>query len=112
MTIQHQALDEIQRQLAENTKKDPRNRHSLDKNLQIAKGITWIGAVTYDKMRLEGGLSTENHSIAGLVRHAHEVSPFDPKTGEFRASLTGPIEKIASKQTDSLKHLVENESNQ
>ncbi|MCH8041686.1 MAG: hypothetical protein IH977_15285 [Nitrospinae bacterium] len=110
MTIQNQALDEIQRQLAENTKKAPHHRHSLDKNLQIAKGITWIGAVTFDKMRLEGGLSTQNHSIAGLIRHAHEnIGLFDEKSGEFKASVTGPLEKNASTQTHALKQSAHNE---
>jgi len=57
----------------------------------------------HGQMRLEGGMSTSNVSLAGMVKHANEVSPFDPLTGEFKASLVGRVEKKASKRNDALK---------
>ena len=68
--------------------------------------------VLYDKLRLETGLSTSNIGIAGLITHAHKSSPFDEQTGEFKASVVGPIENRALKHGDSSMPLVENESNQ
>jgi len=100
--IQHEYLDEIERQIAENKNMDPSKRQSLEENLKQLGKMTWVHAVTFDKARLEGGLSTANHSIAGLVRHAHEVSPFDPATGEFKASLVGVVEKKTSTDPSAL----------
>ena len=105
MALLNQCLDAIQKTMDEENKKDPQNRITVDKLLAIMRGVGVNQAIVYDKLRLEGGLSTANHSIAGLVHYAHEkVGPFDPVTGEFKASVVGVIENKASKQANSLKH--------
>ena len=46
-------------------------------------------SVLFDKMRLEGGQSTSNHSLAGIVTHFHEqVGFFDEATGKVKQSIT------------------------
>ena len=113
LKIQHSILDEVDRIIEENERKDHTKRMKLPSLLYCLRGIGMNQAVLYDKMRLEGGLSTENHSIAGLVHHAHHaVGPFDPATGEFKASVVGPKPISRPKKNDTSTTLVENESNQ
>ena len=102
MALLNQCLDAIQKAMDEENGKDPQKRITVDKLLAIMRGVGVNQAIVYDKMRLEGGLSTENHSLVGLVRHAHEVGPFDPKTGEFKASVVGGVEKKTSTEPDAL----------
>jgi len=110
--IQHKYMDEIERQIEENRKMVPSKRQTLGENLKGLGKMTWVHAVTFDKHRLEGGLSTSNVSLAGMVKHAHEVSPFNPATGEFKASVvnTKPTSRLDESNTSI--PLVENESNQ
>ena len=104
MAILNQCLDAIQKIMDEENGKDPQKRITVDKLLAIMRGVGVNQAIVYDKLRLEGGLSTENHGLVGHITHAHKmVSPFDAKTGEFKASLVQPIEKNQSKHVDSLK---------
>ena len=101
LAIQEYMLSELERRIEED--RDFLHSAPIDQIMKILKGVGTNQAVIYDKLRLEGGLSTSNVSLAGMVTHAHQVSPFDEKTGEFKASVTGPIEKKASKQKKSLE---------
>jgi len=112
LKVQHSILNEVERIIEENEKIDSSKRMKLPSLLYCLRGIGMNQAVLYDKMRLEGGMSTANVGIAGLITHAHEVSPFDEKTGEFKASVVGGVEKKTSKHDDVLKPLIDNESNQ
>ena len=103
LKIQHSILDEVDRIIEENERKDHTKRMKLPSLLYALRGLGMNASSLYDNLRLEGGQSTSNIGIAGLIKHAHQVSPFDAKTGEFKASVTGPIEKIASKQEKALE---------
>jgi len=109
--IQHAYLDEIERQLEENRNMDSSKRQPLGENLKGLGKMTWVNAVTYDKHRLEYGQSTSNIGIAGMITVAHKKGYFDSETGEFKASLTGPIEKKASTDPDALPVISKPEEN-
>ena len=111
LKIQHSILDEVDRIIEENERKDHTKRMKLPSLLYCLRGIGMNQAVLYDKMRLEGGQSTSNVSLAGMVTHAHQVSPFDAKTGEFKASLVGRVEKKTSTDPDALPVISKHEEN-
>ncbi len=112
LKIQHSILDEVDRIIEKNEEKDPDKRMKLSDLLYCLRGIGMNQTGLYNTMRLEGGQSTSNVSLAGMVNHAHQVSPFDPKTGEFKASLVGvkPISRL--EKNDTSIPLIENEENQ
>jgi len=113
LALQEMALEELERMMIENGKKAPKERMRFGQLLYLLRGVNVNAAVLFDKLRLEGGQSTSNVGLVGKIEHAHKmVGVFESDTGEFKASVTGPIEKIASKQVDALKPVVENESNQ
>ena len=76
---------------------------SLNEICRLLQSLGVNSGILFDKLRLETGQSTSNIGIAGLIKHAHQVSPFDAKTGEFKASITGPVEKKTSKQEKALE---------
>ena len=89
LKIQNEVLDELERLIQENSKKDPSQRMKLGSVLYALRGLGMNATALYDNLRLEGGQSTSNIGIAGLITHAHRNGVFDEKTGEFRQSLVG-----------------------
>ena len=75
---------------------------SLNEICRLLQSLGVNIGILFDKLRLETGQSTSNVGIAGLITHAHRNGVFDEKTGEFKASLTGGIEKKASTEPDAL----------
>jgi len=110
LKVQHSILNEVERIIEENEKIDSSKRMKLPSLLYCLRGVGMNQASLYDKLRLEGGMSTANIGIAGLITHAHKnMGLFDEKSGEFKASIAGPVEKKASKRGVALADLVENE---
>lgn len=110
LNIQHSILDEVDRIIEENEKKDFTKRMKLPSLLYCLRGIGMNQAVLYDKMRLEGGMSTNNIGIAGMIQHAHREGMFD-ENGEFKASLVGVVEKKTSTEADALPVISKHEEN-
>ena len=110
LKIQHSILDEVDRIIEENERKDHTKRMKLPSLLYCLRGIGMNQIGLYNTLRLEGGQSTSNVSLAGMVSHAHKVvGAIDPKTGDFRSSITGhkPISRLDA--VDSLKPDARNE---
>ena len=109
--IQHSILEEVTRIIEENEKKDSTKRMKLPSLLYALRGLGMNASSLYDNLRLEGGQSTSNIGIAGLIKHAHHSGTFD-SNGEFKASVVGPKPISRPKKNDTSTTLVENESNQ
>jgi len=109
LKVQHAILNEVEKMIEDNEKKAPSKRMKLSALLYCLRGVGMNQSGLHGQMRLEEGMSTSNVSLAGMVKHANEVSPFDPATGEFKASIAGSVEKKVSTRGDALTDLVENE---
>jgi len=110
LNIQHSILEEVSRIIEKNEEKHPDQRMKLSALLYCLRGVGMNQTGLYNTMRLEGGQSTSNVSLAGMVSHAHQVvGAIDPKTGDFRSSITGhkPISRLDA--DDSLKQSQRNE---
>jgi len=106
LNIVNSCLDELERQMKENDEKAVKERMDHKEILWMLRGVGVNQAILYDKMRLEGGQSTQNHSLAGMVAHFHEnVGFFDASTGRVKASIT-------QAPAHALKQKIENQSNQ
>jgi hypothetical protein len=85
------ALSELNRRwdtIDEKTQKAVIEDESTTAILNTLRGVGMNQAVLFDKMRLEGGQSTQNHSLAGIVSHFHEnVGFFDQSTGKVKQSI-------------------------
>ncbi len=109
LIVMNSCLDELVRIFEENAKKDPTKRLTGDKILDTLRGVGLNQGILFDKLRLESGQSTSNIGIAGLINHSHKTGLFDERTGEFKASVVGPLEKNASTHANALKHGTRNE---